>query len=175
MAIDINRNQQLNLGYTFDYFIPAVLLIIIGGVCFLVHFALAAALLIIGLFLLLLQKGIEIDENSKRVRRYYSLFSLRFGKWTGMKNIITVVLSMTNESQTLQHRSGETTMETKTFDIYLISDTGFSTELNDFKNYNDAVKTMKMIADTFAIGAEDKVAETRHAALLRRKEKDYRK
>jgi len=171
----VSKPQEIKLGYTFEYFIPGVLLIIIGGVSALGSIVAAIFLLIPGISLLLLQTGIEIDLDKKRVRKYYELFSLRFGSWIMTKKFSILELSPTNESQTMQHRAGQTTVETKTFDVIFVSKSGFSRELNEFKNYNTAYQVFKLIADTFVLESRNGVEEIRKAIVLRRKSKNLRK
>jgi hypothetical protein len=161
--------QHIKLGYTFEYFIPGVLLIIIGGVCFLGNALAAIFLLVLGIILILLRSGIEIDEGRKSVRKFYDCFSIRFGRWISVKNMQAVELRFTNESKTMQHRGGQTSVRTKTFDIVFVKKSGTSYELNDFKSYHVATQALKLISQTFDLGARNIVEERRAAAILRRK------
>lgn len=171
----MTTNTTIKLGFTFDYFIPGVLLIIIGGVTYFANFIVATSILLLGISLIVLRSGIEIDPNKKRVRRFYELLSIRFGGWIGMKNFEKVELKFTNESQTLVSRGGQRTYETKTYDIVFVDHSGFSRELNDFRNYNVAVQTLDLISKTFSLKSTNEIAEIRKAALERRKDNTYRK
>ena len=168
-------NTFIRLGFTFDYFVPGVLLIIIGGVCFFANSFIAFFILIFGITLLLLRSGIEIDPDKKRVRKFYDFFSVRFGMWIYSMNFSKVELSPTNESQTMLGRSGEMTYETKTYDILFIDDSGSSKELNDFKSYDTAVHVLDQISLILKLESINEVAEIRSAAMKRRKDKHYRK
>jgi hypothetical protein len=171
----VMTRQEIKLGFTFEYFFPGVVLIIVGGLSFFGNIIVATCLLTLGILLLLLRTGIQVDPTKKSVRKYYDLFSLRLGDWICITNFPKVELRPTNESQTLQYRGGQTTVETKTYDIILIDKTGFSRELNDFTNYNIATQVLKLIADTFAVEIKNEVEEIRKAAMLRRKDKNFRK
>ncbi len=165
----------VQLGFTFEYFIPGVLLIIIGGVSFFANIFVATSILVFGISLLLLRTGIEIDANKKRVRKFYELFSFRFGIWVITANYIKVELSQTNESQTMMSRGGQRTYETKTYDIVFVNKSGFRRELNDFQNYNTAIQTLQIISKALTIESKNKVADIRHAAIQRRKDRSCKK
>ncbi|MFL5763973.1 MAG: hypothetical protein ACJ77K_08540 [Bacteroidia bacterium] len=165
------NRQEIKLGYTFEYFIPGVLLIIIGGVVCIGNSFAGAPIGLSGIALLLLKAGIQINTKKRTVRKYYELFSLRFGSWIEVNQFANISLSMTNETRTVQHRAGQTTSTTKTYDLVLSGQAGSAIELNDFSNYDVAVRAMKLIAETFQLNPENKIQEAREAAMKRRKER----
>ncbi|MCK6649456.1 MAG: hypothetical protein L6Q66_07360 [Bacteroidia bacterium] len=166
--------QEIKLGYTFEYFIPGVLSIILGAVFFFWNIVLGAMVLCFGIALILLQTGIEIDRSKNKLRKFYQLFPIKFGQWLNMGDFSAVELRRTNESQTMQHRAGQTTVETKTFDIILLEKSGRIIELNDFKSYSIAAKTLILISETFLLQSRNEVEEIRKAAMQRRKERNFR-
>ena len=167
----MKTNISVKLGFTFEYFIPGVLLIIIGGVCFLVNIILAILMVLFGISALLLQTGIEVDVVDKKVRKFYDLFSLRFGIWINALSLTRVELKTTNESQTMQSRGGQTTYHTKTYDIVFYDNSGTFRELNDFKDYKVAVQILDLISKTFNLESTNEVKEIRNSAMKRRKER----
>ncbi len=171
----MTERSFVKLGFTFEYFMHGVILIVIGLVCYLFNVIFATMILLVGIALLLVRSGIEIDSNFKKVRKYYEFFSLRFGTWVSVEKFQRIELRQTKESQTFVSRSGQKTFETKTYDIVLIDKTGFYIELNDFTNYNVAVETLALISKTFSMESVNQVVEIRKNAIERRKDKNYRK
>jgi hypothetical protein len=162
--------KEIQLGFTFDYFIPGVLLIIIGGVSCIGSIPIGVVMILSGVALLLLKTSIEIDTGNKRIRKFYALFSLRFGSWISTERFPKATLSLTNESRTILHRGGQTTTRTRTYDIIFHDDAGALKEMNDFRSYDKAVLTLGLIAELLQLQVTNKVEEARGTALKRRRE-----
>lgn len=171
----MQTNTTIKFGFTFDFFIPGVLIIILGGISFFADVLIAIAVLFLGISLLLLGSGIEIDPDNNRIRKFYNFFPLRFGSWINTTYFPKVVLKRTNESQTMQSRGGQKTYETKTYDIVFIDNYGAFRELNDFKNYDNAVQMLELISKKLSLECRNEVQEIREAALKRRNEKNYKR
>ena len=168
-------NQKVDFGYTYDFFIPAVFTIIAGGFCFLLNYILAVLIILLGITMFLPKTGIEIDPLQKRLRKYYRLSSIYFGTWYKAANLVQIELSQTNESQTIMHKSGQSSIETKSYDLVLIHKYQGPTELHSFSDYNQANTVLKFIVKYCNVEYVNKIQEIRDATLERRRNKKIRK
>lgn len=160
----MKKGTVINLGYTFDYLGLGVLFILGGGICFLANIILAIFLLLFGILLLLLRTGIEVDTTKKKVRKYFDLFSIRFGNWIYATSLKKVELKATNESQTMNSRGGSKTYHTKSYDIILFGKFGTPIELNEFIDYNVACQTLMLISESFGLESRNEVEAIRAIA-----------
>ncbi len=167
----MKKRTVIKLGFTFDFLAPGFFFIIGGGICLLANLILAIFLILFGILLLLLKTGIEIDISNRKVRKYYDLFSIRFGNWINTAYLKKVKLRATNESQTMNGLGGSKTYRTKTYDIIFFDSTGNLSELNDFINYNIACNIFNIISESFALESENEVEQMRAIGLKRRKER----
>ncbi len=171
----MQEREEIKLGFTYEFVVHAIISIIIGGVCSLVNGIVAILLIAVGITLFFIRTGINIDKAKGRVRKYYAVFSMRVGYCIYINQVKIIELKRKNESEGLQHRAGQNTIENKTYDIILIDSTGFSIELSEFKIYTTATNVLNLIADTFSLKSKNKVEEMRSAALLRLKQKKARR
>lgn len=162
---------DINIGYTFAYLGQGVVFIIAGGLSFFLNYVLAVGLILAGTALLSLREGIAANSNTNRIKKYYALFTIKFGLWMETKGFDCIELKYTNESQTFNSRGSSTTVRTKTFDLVLTKKSDVSIELHDFTNYAKAKQALESLSDTLGLEAIDRIEEIRSIALTKRKER----
>ena len=168
----MSLKTSVQLGYTFEYFIPGVILLIIGGIFFLVNSMLAILIILTGTSFLLLKTGIEIDQKTKDVRKFYSLFSLRFGGWIRTVNLPTMVVALTNTSKQLTSRGSSRTSYTGSYDVVFCDEKGSKRELNDFRTYDKALQLFNLINEQLALQhSRNEVKEAHEKAAKNRRER----
>jgi hypothetical protein len=166
--------KTYNFGRTYDYFIPSVLIIVTGGLCCILSILAGLPVIVIGLLLLFTETGIEIDEEKKTIRKYTQLFRIKKGSTYQLNQIDHLELKYTHETQTLQHRAGSTTMETKTFDLIITNKSNSSSEFHEFDNYTLAREIIVKIAAVGNIRYTDQVHDIREAIQKRKQERHYK-
>lgn len=163
-------------GYTLDYFIPAFFIGLPGLVIIymstvpldsgepyfepdqvVIALPVAAMLLIVAVLLMLVKSGIEISIESKRMRVYKSIFKLKVGFWINLKTINKSVLRLTNQSHELMSRGGARTYTTKTWDLFLIDNSGKAIEFHNFTNRGLTIKTLSALKRHLGIEILDEV------------------
>lgn len=122
----------------------------------------------IGLSIFLSIKGILIDVENNRVKEYFNFLFLKIGTWESLDQFQKIILTRTNQSQVLTTRATISTVNTKTFDIYLCNES-FSNEkhLKEFTDYNEAKDFLDKYASFLNLEFYDEVAEIRDAISAR--------
>lgn len=161
----MGRKLGVDFGYTFEYFIPGVLVTIIGGVSMLANIIAGLIALFVGISMLLIKTGIEIDIEIKAVRKYYALFSIHFGGWMFIPRFPLLLLKFTHTSKVMESRASTRTSHLKTYDLVFSDGNNNEQELNDFKTYEQALKIATWISQNLSVTFKDEVKENYETAL----------
>jgi hypothetical protein len=117
----------------FVLFIAGVLLFFGGEQYFLSIF-----FLIVGIVLAISIRGVIIDLGQGRIKPYLNLLVYKAGSWKPLGNYDKIVLSIFNESQTMNMVSISNTFTVKTFDVYLRGRNTKDLLLKEFPEYPPA-------------------------------------
>jgi hypothetical protein len=147
------------MGYKLQHLIPAFFIIVAGGLLFFAHWLLAIPTILIGILLLCMRSGIEIDQTKKQIRKYSALSNLKLGAWVNLKIYHHVELKHTSISQTMSSRAQSTTVRTKTYDLIFFNAAGQEYEFNDFTDYKIAVQVFKTVASSLGITSRNHIEE----------------
>lgn len=88
-------------GNTSTYVIPAVALLIAGGITTVFIPFIGLPILAIGISLFFVGSGVEIDTAGCRFRKYANYFGMKIGPWHKLTPCVQVVLQLSVESQSI--------------------------------------------------------------------------
>ncbi|MCB9222704.1 MAG: hypothetical protein H6582_00900 [Crocinitomicaceae bacterium] len=171
----MERTIIIKEGITYDY-LPHGLgtMIVLGAIGFIIHPVLGFFGLAIGITIMGLRAGIEIDTVHKRIRRYHAAFFLRFGKWFDLKHVVGGKLVYNSQSNVQNFTMGEgmtvfsggmgTTLTggrrgtAKTYDLQFEEDTNSKIELyHSFTAMKPAFETVKVLNDLLKLNIENQL------------------
>jgi len=158
--------MNIDEGNTLDYLIPAFFILLLTPITlyidfyqeglFIHHLGTFGAVIVytvllisftVGITLLLVKSGIQIDSEHKRIRVYKSFNKYRIGNWIDFSELNSIKLEFTNDSIHLMSRGMEKTYRTKTYDLYLETTPGKFELLHCFDKKGLATKTVSTILD----------------------------
>ena len=132
---------------TYEFFIYGIMLAVAGIFCCFIFHPICLIAIPIGIFMSLSKTGIEIDTFEKKIRKYVSWVIFRTGVWHSLSKIVTIELRFNTQhsklTRPLYMDKGDTTA--KTYDLFLISDTGEEILLNGFTKPGLAFKTLEAL------------------------------
>lgn len=133
----------MNEGYSLNYLIHAFFVIIAGILGFMLNTFLAIGLIILGIMLLLVKTGVEIDCPNKYALAYQSIFGMRLGRKINLNDYKQVRLKRESHSTQMQSRGPSNVVETKVFLIQLMNDGDSKVDLYAFRKYSKAKKVFQ--------------------------------
>ncbi|QHT69510.1 hypothetical protein GXP67_24125 [Rhodocytophaga rosea] len=95
--------------------IPAIALIIVGIVVLTKIILLGLLLIVLGVFALTLTEGLEIDFTRRRIRIFFGVFGLRFGKWDMLPEMGRITLVPVQVKNLMTSSTNLTTEATATY------------------------------------------------------------
>ncbi len=142
---------NISEGISFNYLIKGTLLAVFSGIVA-VFFLPALIGVVVGLALILATSGVEIDCAKKQFRNYAGFLGFKIGNW---KDIVGVEkLELEESTQQYTKRTfimpmaggwrGETIMH-KTYDVSFTTNHGKIVVVNDFDDYNQALKCLAVL------------------------------
>jgi len=147
---------SINEGLTYEYVIHGSVTIVIALLLLLVSPILTFVFLIVGILLLTISTGIDIDFNNQKLRKFKSIPFLKFGQWIDLKKIILIELKYNSNTAKINGpgmssiglgvilpNAGGTL---KTFDLIFHDDVGIETIINQFIKASQATKTLKVLS-----------------------------
>lgn len=170
----MNRYTDLNIGYTFPFFGPGVLVILVGLACFLFSWIIAVFFILCGCAVLAFREGILADGENKRIMKYYALFNYKSGTWIDVKHYDHILLRYTSDTLNINHRGGSSTIRSRTYDIVLCNEKGREEEIHDFTEYKKAEDALQVFAHVLQLKPVNKVAETWSSVAERQRKRGRR-
>ncbi len=140
---------HISEGMSFNYLIKGTLLAIFSGILSL--FFLPALLgVAIGLALILSTSGVEIDTDKKEYRNYIGFVVFKMGKWKYFGDAVSVELTelvqqYRKRSFIMNLANGGVTIVHKTYDVSIENYLGTKIIVNDFDEYDEAVKCLNAL------------------------------
>ncbi|MEQ8325290.1 MAG: hypothetical protein RIC15_12035 [Vicingaceae bacterium] len=128
---------QINLGMTYRHTFIAIILIVLGGLSFFLHWILSLLLMALAVLFFTAKSVFEVDGINMRFRKSDVFLHKKFGIWRVFSAEDKVLLTRTREAQTMNSRGTSVTSNVKTFDVLLDSSQG-RIELHEFGNYQNA-------------------------------------
>jgi hypothetical protein len=161
-------------GATYD-FLPHgfVSLIVLGSIGFVFHPIAGFIGTLIGIAIMSLRAGVQIDIEQKRIRRYHALFYVRYGKWFSLKNVISGKLVYNRQSSRKQSgidasvivgmggvgasQMGERKGMVKTYDLMFEEDTGENEIFHSYTAMKPAFDSVKILNDVIGFPVENQL------------------
>jgi hypothetical protein len=168
------NTQYIKEGITFHFFVHAIFVALLGAVGFVPGIpnffrVMGIVFLALAILLLLVETGISVDKKNGRVRKYFSLFSIRFGEWVYLSRYEKIILESSKE--TLNHMGtmhSPSSTSSLTYEIMLKNNTN-SFELYEFTEYEVAKRMFEELAQHVNLPCENSVDIKRKSALNRRR------
>lgn len=150
---DSNRVHE---GLTYDYLahgLGVIVLFAIIGAIF--HYVLILLGFILGISMMALGAGVEVDPKNKKIRRYFSIFGMTWGKWMDVSKMLKARLkyqsaSGSSESTTsllampsFKSKGGPSAARAYVFSF--IDDMETEKEFNQFVDMKPARKTAELV------------------------------
>lgn len=118
----------------------------------------AIGILLLGVLLLLVKHGVEVNLNKKQFRDYYSILNLRWGKW---KTIAEHDFLLISKSPKYYGAPVLKTMSTKSviiyYDLDLITKGTRDVILKREHDYQNLIRLAKMVADDQGLKIAERV------------------
>lgn len=99
---------------------------------------LASLLFLFGVFLFLSINGTVIDVEQRKVKHYFNILFFRVGTWKSLDQFSRVELRGQSNSQTFHYRSVSSSINVKSYSIFLIQNQKEKIELKEFRDYKQA-------------------------------------
>lgn len=153
---------DISEGYTYNYLVHGVFILIIGAPLIYFHFLLWVPFILVAIAFFTSSNGLLIDVKNSRYKAYGNLLGYKTGKWRSINRLIhaTLVLSIerakTNQAYIMGERGFSKSM---TYDIQLTDEFGETVLMYEFLKYKTAIKALSAIEKEFQIKVTDKVAE----------------
>ena len=107
---------------------------------------LSIGITLIGFIIFLAIEGVIIDYDKKRIKPYLDLLLFKTGFWKDLDNYNKIILDYLNESQSIKIDNKEIS-HSKSFDIYLVSNSGRKIILKEFIYYENAKNFLDKYAE----------------------------
>ena len=166
-----NNRIHISKGITLQHFLPGVAIIIYAiAMFFSLNVFIAIPFLYLGIVILLSVKGVVIDIEKEKLKKYFNFFFFKIKIEESFSDYNRVYLSLLRESQTMNYKSISTTVRTKTFEIYLMNDSNRRIYINEYTDYKHAREILLQLSKALVIPATDIYKE--HMDQLWRKRKE---
>lgn len=148
------KTEKIHEGSTYEYLTPGFIILIIGLACLAVNSLLTVLLFILGIGIIAISTGIEIDVESQKIRKYKRLMGFTFGNWVDLRQYLIAELKFNSQyakarSQPLvlfQPLLGTREVKTaKTYDLILTNDMEEKKLFNSFVKVGLALKAVKTL------------------------------
>jgi hypothetical protein len=161
--------EDVNIGYKLQHLIPAFFIIVAGALLFFASWVLAVPVILLGISLLCMRAGIEIDTKNKAIRKYSAWGTVKFGSWISLQPYNHVEIRYTSESQSMHSRGSSVTVRTKTYDLVFFDGKGTEFEFNDFIDYEIGHRVFKIVVASFGMTSRNVIAEMVQKAKERKR------
>ena len=160
----------LSQGKTYDYVIQGVFTIILGILLFFWH-PLFALFIVVGIAMILLASGIQIDTKNNMVRKYFSVGFIYIGKWKRLENISKISLKYNSHKGTTYRPIYLSKAPTilRTYDLVLTDNWKISKVLFEFTDYKIATKTLEELSKNTTCEIENQIHAHRLEQQKRRR------
>lgn len=160
-------------GYSLQFLVHAFCVFVAGGLLFFLNYYVPVPFFLAGIGLLLVRSGVEVDNNERKIRKFYSLFHWRNGKWILLAPFDTAQLVFTNEKEEFgdnydpnyihspEHYLPSTTVRTITFDIFLLGKNVTKMHICEFTEYSHAQKLLSHLKENYNLAILDGYMENR--------------
>ena len=140
---------HISEGMSFNYLIKGTLIAIFSGIVA-VFFIPALLGVAIGLALILSTSGVEIDTDKKEYRNYIGFVVFKMGTWKYFGDTVSIELSESvqqyrKRSFIMNLANGGVTIVHKTYDVSIENYLGTKIIVNDFDEYDEAVKCLNAL------------------------------
>lgn len=117
------------------------------------HVLIGVSLLLIGLLMVFVYEGFEIDPNKKVYREYTSFLLFKSGKFIGYDNIEKLYINKKHEAQSMYsaHTSKSTVFTNDVFNAYLKFSSGEKIHLLSKKNKERLLKRVEDFTSALSI------------------------
>ncbi|MEZ4923921.1 MAG: hypothetical protein R2780_12170 [Crocinitomicaceae bacterium] len=169
----MERTIIIQEGTTYDYLPHGFgAMIVLGAIGFIIHPVLGFIGLAIGITIMGLRAGIEIDTVHKRIRRYHAAFFLRFGRWFDLRRVVGGKLVYNRQSSRRDmnipimggigaigaSQGSDRKALVKTYDLKFEEDTKSELELyHSFTAMKPAFETVKVLNDLLKLNIENQL------------------
>jgi hypothetical protein len=99
-------------------------------------------------------KGLIIDKDKKRYKKYISFLFFKVGEWESLSAFTFVAITTVMGSQTLNNPQtfvASSTLKVRMYGVYLCIDTKRKVQVMKTKNQQEAVKLAKGVSDYLKI------------------------
>ncbi|MEI6577145.1 MAG: hypothetical protein WCO63_13290 [Bacteroidota bacterium] len=95
--------------------------------------------LLVGLIVFISIKGVLIDIENRKIKKYFDVFLVKFGKWQPLDHFTTVTLNYSSISQAMHSRGNSSDILNRLYTITLTNDKHQELKIKEFVAYEDAV------------------------------------
>jgi len=153
--IDITP-YKIKYGVTLELMLLGLTLLHFSFLLYLGNYSILSAITFsIGIVVFLSFKGLLVKENS--IKKYFSFFGVKIGKWISISNYKYLILSNINISGALNSRSRSIPTRTKSFTIAMQGENLKRIELYESTNYKECQSKLKLINSILKIKSIDKI------------------
>jgi len=153
--IDITP-YKIKYGVTLELMLLGLALLLFSFLLYLGNYSILSAITFsIGIVVFLSFKGLLVKENS--IKKYFSFFGIKIGKWISISNYKYLILSNINISGALNSRSRSIPTRTKSFTIAMQGENLKRIELYESTNYKECQSKLKLINSILKIKSIDKI------------------
>lgn len=152
--------KTIGEGQTYDLITHGTFVILFGvplGM-FTSHF-IAGASVLIGILLMLMSSGIQLNSSKVEIRKYRSLLGFKFGTWKNISDVKKIELRYFVEGLSGQgsNLSAPNTSRVKVFDLFFLMEDGSEHKFHTFTKLKPAFRVMKVLKGNYEIELENQV------------------
>ena len=154
--------KSIGEGQTYDLIAHGTLVIVFGvpfGM-FTLHF-IAALSVLVGILLILVSSGIQLNIEKNSIRKYRSLLGFKFGIWRTFSDVKKIELRFFVEGLSGQGilLAASNTSRVKVFDLYFILKDKSELKFHVFTKLKPAYRVMKVLKNHFDLELENQVTK----------------
>jgi hypothetical protein len=162
--------RTISKGITVRYFYPGLSIMAFGlGLLLFTNIFLGAGLILVGIVALLSISGTLIDVDGKRIKPYVNFILFKLGSWESLEAFDKILLVGSQGSSEMASRGGARSVSTKSFEIFLVSNSGPKIQLKEFLSYKEAAKFLFEYSRLLGIPALDKYKAVQEAIAERKR------
>ncbi len=141
---------KIEEGKTYEYVVHGSVLILLGFILFSVHWIFTIFVVILGIGMFLIKTGVEINYETKSIRKYTVFLGLKVGTWYNLNNYQAAELRYNSQrigAQKVYWSSyfSPKPRSTDTYDLLLIDKQGKPLLLNPFLKFSIGNKTLEAL------------------------------
>ena len=157
MSLFIDGNiVKVSRGVTLKLIFPGFVILVMAVLAALyINIFLSIPVFYVGAVVFLSIQGVFIDLERKRIKPYFNLLFIKMGDWMPLDKYNQLVLSLYRSSVQMSSRASSTTVNTRSFDVFLVDGIGDQLIIDEFTDYDEAKELFDELATLLDLPADN--------------------